>query len=161
MKYEHDYSKETLSEIVSKCSNLAQVCRAYGITSSSGNYKTIKKKIQEFNIDISHFTRKLKKVKVSERVNNIEDILVENSPYQNISSLKKKILKQGLMEYKCAICGISEWLGNPLSLQLDHINGISNDHRLENLRLVCPNCHSQTETFAGRNVKLLNASKTE
>lgn len=65
------------------------------------------------------------------------------------------------MEYKCAICGISEWLGNPLSLQLDHINGISNDHRLENLRLVCPNCHSQTETFAGRNVKLLNASKTE
>ena len=49
-------------------------------------------------------------------------------------------------------CGISEWLGNPLALQLDHINGVNNDHRLTNLRFLCPNCHSQTDTYAGKNM---------
>ena len=56
------------------------------------------------------------------------------------------------MEYKCQKCGISEWLGNPLTLQLDHINGVNNDHRLTNLRFLCPNCHSQTDTYAGKNM---------
>ncbi len=81
-----------------------------------------------------------------------EEILVENSPYKNIPILKKRLLKEGLLEYKCAICGnTGEWLGQPLTLQLDHINGDHFDHRLENLRLLCPNCHSQTETFSGKN----------
>ena len=60
------------------------------------------------------------------------------------------LYKSGWKEYKCEICGISEWQGKELSLQLDHINGINNDNRIENLRLLCPNCHSQTETFSGR-----------
>jgi 5-methylcytosine-specific restriction endonuclease McrA len=60
-------------------------------------------------------------------------------------------VKENRLEYKCANCGIKEWNNLPLSLQLDHINGVNNDHRLENLRFLCPNCHSQTDTYSGKN----------
>lgn len=68
-------------------------------------------------------------------------------------TVRKRIINQNLLPYKCSICGISKWRGKLLSLNLDHINGIADDHRLENLRWVCPNCDSQSSTFAGRNVK--------
>lgn len=67
--------------------------------------------------------------------------------------MKSRLLKAQILEYKCATCGISEWNNNPITLQLDHINGVHDDHRLNNLRLLCPNCHSQTSTYAGKNVK--------
>lgn len=73
---------------------------------------------------------------------DIEDILVENSTYLSIARLKERLVNETDMTYKCAICGIDSWMGQPLSLHLDHINGINNDHRLENLRFLCPNCHS-------------------
>lgn len=83
---------------------------------------------------------------------SLEEILVENSNYNNRTSLKKRILDEKLLEYKCALCGnTGEWMGKELSLQLDHKNGKNNDHRLKNLRFLCPNCHSQTETYAGKN----------
>ena len=72
----------------------------------------------------------------------MEEILIENSSYDNIASLKRRLLNEGYLEYKCSECGISEWNGKPLSLHLDHINGKHNDHRIENLRFLCPNCHS-------------------
>ena len=79
-------------------------------------------------------------------------ILVENSTYANISRLKIRLINEGRLEYKCACCGnIGEWQGQKLTLQLDHINGKNNDHRIENLRFLCPNCHSITETYAGKN----------
>jgi 5-methylcytosine-specific restriction endonuclease McrA len=82
-----------------------------------------------------------------------EQILVENSTYVWSHSLKKRLLKEGLLHYHCYICGLVEWQGKRISLQLDHKNGIKTDCRLENLRLLCPNCHSQTETFAGKRFK--------
>jgi hypothetical protein len=66
--------------------------------------------------------------------------------------LKGRLLRLGLKVYRCEICGISEWRGALLSLALHHVNGDGRDNRLENLQLLCPNCHSQTENFAGRNV---------
>ena len=70
---------------------------------------------------------------------------------------QSRLIKEGLLEYKCDICeNIGEWYGNPLVLQLDHINGKHNDNNLDNLRLLCPNCHSQTDTFAGKNLKQKN-----
>jgi HNH endonuclease len=67
-------------------------------------------------------------------------------------TIKRRLLLAGMLRNECDICGLSEWRGEPLSIQIDHINGIRDDHRLENLRMLCPNCHSQTKTFAGRNV---------
>ena len=67
------------------------------------------------------------------------------------SMVRRYGIKWGILESKCNNCGISEWLGVPISLELDHINGIGYDHRLENLRMLCPNCHSQTDTYCGRN----------
>lgn len=64
------------------------------------------------------------------------------------------LLKRGLLRYECYECGISEWFGERLPLHVDHINGISDDHRLENLRMLCPNCHSQTETFGAKNLRI-------
>lgn len=85
----------------------------------------------------------------------LEEILVENSTYLNTWRLKKKLVKVGLLEDKCIVCSQGNgWNGKPLSLHLDHINGINNDHRLENLRILCPNCHSQTETYAGKKTKI-------
>lgn len=67
--------------------------------------------------------------------------------------VKLRLLRAGLLENKCEKCGLESWLGGPLSMHIDHINGVRDDHRLENLRMLCPNCHSQTETYSGRNRK--------
>lgn len=90
-------------------------------------------------------------------LNNIRipilSLLVINSSF-NRSHLKKRLLKEGLLKNICYICGqLPNWNSKPLSLQIDHINGISSDNRLENLRILCPHCHSQTDNFAGRNKK--------
>jgi len=67
--------------------------------------------------------------------------------------VKRRLIRLGLKEERCELCGISDWLGAPLSLALHHVNGDGRDNRLENLQLLCPNCHSQTDTFAGRNIR--------
>lgn len=68
-------------------------------------------------------------------------------------NIKRRLLRAGILENRCDECGISEWHGQALSIQLDHINGVRDDFRLENLRMLCPNCHSQTHTYGGRNVR--------
>lgn len=81
----------------------------------------------------------------------LDEILIENSPVSR-TVLKRYLAKYDILEYKCAICGnIGEWNGVSLTLQIDHINGIRNDNRKENLRWLCPNCHSQTSTYTGKN----------
>ncbi len=82
----------------------------------------------------------------------MSEILVENSTYAR-HNLKRRLLEDSLLEYKCACCGNAGFHNNkPLVLQLDHINGINNDHRLENLRFLCPNCHTQQDTYAAKNI---------
>jgi 5-methylcytosine-specific restriction endonuclease McrA len=81
----------------------------------------------------------------------IESWLMSDRP-QSRGNLKRRLIREGLKASHCELCGISGWLGKPLSLALHHINGDGRDNRLENLQLLCPNCHSQTENFAGRNV---------
>jgi hypothetical protein len=68
-------------------------------------------------------------------------------------TIKRHLLRAGIIVNRCDWCGLSDWRGLPLSIQIDHVNGIHDDHRVENLRMLCPNCHSQTDTFAGKNIK--------
>jgi len=82
---------------------------------------------------------------------NLQEVLSGLHPYYPTIKLKKRLLKEKILENVCSICGITKWNDKPINMQLDHINGISTDHRLENLRMICPNCHSQTETYCGKN----------
>ena len=87
------------------------------------------------------------------KTKSLDEILVEDSSYDCTSSLKKRLFKEGVKEQKCECCGISEWLGKPIALELHHINGVHNDNRIENLQILCPNCHSQTNNYCGKNAK--------
>ncbi len=80
-----------------------------------------------------------------------EEIFKVGSATNSNSSVKKRLLSKGLIEYQCNSCGIAEWMDKPISLELNHINGINNDNSIPNLELLCPNCHSQTDNFRGRN----------
>ena len=83
---------------------------------------------------------------------NTQDILDGKHPQYSTRNLKERLIKEGILTKICSECGITdEWNNKPITLQLDHINGVRDDHRLENLRLLCPNCHSQTDTYCGRN----------
>ncbi len=98
---------------------------------------------------------RLKAIEKGRKTNCIplDKILIENSTYENMSRLKIRLFSEQIKENKCEECGITEWNNKPLTLQIHHINGIHNDHRISNLKLLCPNCHSQTENYAGANNK--------
>ena len=138
---------------------MTTVLNKLNLRCAGGNYQTIKKYIELYNIDITHFETDAERYSrlINYNTNNkipIENILIVNSTY-NRANLKLRLVSENLLEYKCVECGnIGEWNGKPISLQLDHINGIHDDNRLENLRFLCPNCHSQTETYAGKKNKV-------
>ena len=83
----------------------------------------------------------------------LSDILEGKYPHYQSNKLRKRLIIEGVKESKCECCGLTEWLGKNISLELDHIDGNCYNHRIENLRIVCPNCHAQTETYRGKNKK--------
>jgi len=146
--------KETLEELVKNSISFMDILKSLGYSKKgTGNYRTLKKKLRFYNINFSHITNNSKNYKIRKKRSKIplELILVENSEY-NRGELKRRLIKGGILQNKCFICDLdNNWYNKPLTLQLDHINGISNDNRIENLRLLCPNCHSQTPSFSGKN----------
>jgi 5-methylcytosine-specific restriction endonuclease McrA len=81
----------------------------------------------------------------------IEELLVADRPQTSRTHLKQRLVKEGLKDNRCERCGLTSWLGGPLSMQLHHINGDGKDNRFENIQFLCANCHSQTGTYGGRN----------
>lgn len=149
-------SDEQFVELLKKSSTISEVLFKLGYTvkGNSWGYSQVKRRMDDLNLDYSIFKGKSAVTKTN-KLNNLkkEDILKENCKHQRIV-LRRYIIKNNLIPYKCAICGCTEWQGKTLSLELDHINGINNDNRLENLRFLCPNCHSQTSTYGSRNQQL-------
>lgn len=150
----YQVSNEEFISIVQNANSYSDCLRALGLCTTGGSSTdTLKRRINELKCDTSHFGLQHNKGKSANAKYDLSEILVENSTYANISRLKQRLVKEERLEYKCAVCGLTEWLGQPITLQLDHINGINNDHRIENLRFLCPNCHSLTDTYAGKNKK--------
>jgi len=145
------YLKENLQKTADESISIADLIRKLGLQPTGGNWRHVNKYLRIHNINTSHFLGKgwnvgdqagLLKKKIP-----LEEILIEKSHYTNSTSLKSRLIKAGLLIHMCTICGIDSWRDQPLTLELDHINGSPSDNRIENLRLLCPNCHSQTETY--------------
>lgn len=144
-------TREELENIVKESETFAEIMRKLGYSGNRGNsIQGLKKHLDNLGIDYSRFLQK-NIVRFSHPKEELKNILIKNCTYTNMTSLKRRILREGILGDVCSICGIKEWNGKPLVLQLDHINGDNRDNRIENLRLLCPNCHSQTDTFCGKN----------
>ena len=141
-------------ELIKHSYSLKEVCEKANIMVSNGNYETLKKVITNNNIDISHFKRQ-NGCFVKRELNELLKENVVISSYK----LKKKILKNGLKEYKCEKCGRTEWEGESIPLELHHINGNKTDNRIENLMILCPNCHALTNNYCGKNQKTFKEKK--
>ena len=153
MKY--SYTEKELEDAVKQSFSLAGVCRILSIRPAGGNYATIKRKIKKLGIDTSHFTGQGwnvgERFKPITRTTPMNEILVENSTYTNTNCLRKRLVGEGYKPSKCESCGLTEWLGKPIKLELHHKNGNNSDNRLDNLLVLCPNCHAYTNTYRGKN----------
>lgn len=131
-------------------SSFKDFLRRIGYAASGNAYKHTKAYLSELGLTYSFPVG----IKWDTTEKSVEDTFRIGSNKMGTKGLKKKILKYELKEYACEGCGNDgTWKGSPLSLHLDHINGNTSDNRLENLRFLCPNCHSQTDTYAGKNKK--------
>jgi len=149
-------SDKKFSHLISNSKTFSEALKYFGLKNHGSNHETLKKRIRLLNLDVNHFYDNALKCRRKPKKLSMDKILVENSTFYR-GHLKRRIIKEKLLEYTCAICGnIGRWNNDPLVLVLDHINGINNDHRLENLRFLCPNCNSQQKTFCGRNNNYIN-----
>jgi hypothetical protein len=149
-------SKEELQNLINSSNSLSDVLKFFGKENKGSNYRTLKRKIKTENIDIRQLEKNRSTKSRERRMNRRKktiDLLIDDSNFSRCH-LKKRIINERILENKCYICGQSpSWNGKQLVMVLDHINGKSNDNRIENLRLLCPNCNSQTSTFAGKKNK--------
>lgn len=147
-------NKALLQAVVKSSLSVAQVLEDFSLRRHGRNYDTFYKYCELYNIDFSHFTGSNPEPARIKNTIVLSEILVENSTYQWTSNLRRRLIREGLLENRCYAfnCPNPEpyWAEKPLVMHLDHINGVRSDNRLENLRILCPNCHSQTETYSGK-----------
>ena len=160
------YTKELLVPLVKECVSYAQLISKLGLKQSGGIHRMITMRIKEYGIDTSHFTGQLwnkgKTKETDERVRNQSVIIstpsfkifCKNSAYKS-SKIYDRLLELGWKK-ECVICRITDWLGKPLRFHVDHKNGDHTDNRFDNIRIICPNCHQQTENWGAKNKKYVD-----
>lgn len=139
---------EEFRELVAKSIVAGDVLEYFGFAREGNNWKTVHTRCIALGIDTSHFDGSASRVsRLKKTAASLDSVLVKGSTYSR-SSLKKRLLRDGLLKNECAICKIPpEWNGMPLVLRIDHENGDPHDNRIENLRLICHNCDSQLITY--------------
>lgn len=152
----YNHTENDYREAAKNSHSIAGMCKYLGRSPYGAGYYMMHKKIEEFGIDVSHFTGQgwnLDGKNLNKGVKRPdEDVFCENSTY-NTSQLRKRLISAGYKIEMCEKCGRIEWEGQKIPLETHHINGIHNDNRLENLMLLCPNCHALTDNYCSKNKK--------
>lgn len=149
----HDY--DAMKAAIDSSSSIKEVIEKLGLRAAGGTHKFVKEAASAHGLSLPVYDRKSQISEMS-RFNKIPDdkVFVVNSKYSNRESIKKRLREDYGWEWKCMSPDCPSpspnWGGKPLSLQLEHINGVHNDNRIENLMFLCPNCHSQTDTYSGK-----------
>jgi hypothetical protein len=154
MPMPRNYTDEQFVEAVKTSTSIRQVLFKLGLKEAGGNYKVAQSRMKQLGVSLLSGPngQGWSKGKTLGPKKLIEEYLKEDIVVQSFR-LKNRLLSEGLKQHKCECCGITEWMGKPTPIELDHINGNHHDNRLENLRILCPNCHAQTDTYRGKNKK--------
>jgi hypothetical protein len=146
--------KDELENLVKTSSSITEIFSKLKLNNiySSTHYRTFRRLVEQYNIDCSHFKRGNKSTNTFVQKRPLEVYLNNEYPIQS-NKLKNRLLSEKVFEHKCDTCKLTEWNELPIPLQLDHIDGNSDNNNLSNLRLLCPNCHALTDTYCGKNIK--------
>ena len=149
------YTERDVREAVASAQSLAEALRTLGLRPAGGNHRTLHRLIAKYGISIDHLDHRWAMRRQRRSVATaLSEILVEHSTYSR-GHLKDRLFAEGVKQRTCELCGLGdEWRGQPMSLILDHINGVPTDNRIENLRIVCPNCAATLETHCGRKKRI-------
>jgi 5-methylcytosine-specific restriction endonuclease McrA len=150
-----DIPEKTFRNLVLKTKTWGELIRKCGYANSR-NKKAILERIDHLNIDIKLLPlgSAWNKGQVGKYCKyTLDEILIENGKYSNLVTLRKRLIAERGGKHICSKCKLSKWLDEEIPLEIDHINGINNDHRIENLRFLCPNCHAQTDTYKSKNIR--------
>jgi len=143
------YGEDELRDAVRSSSSLSDVLRRFGLRPAGGNHRQLRRWIEHWGISTDHFTGVPASPPRRERV-PLSQVMVRGSSYSR-GHLKARLYDEGIKQRRCELCGQDElWRGERMALILDHINGVADDHRLENLRIVCPNCAATLDTHCGK-----------
>ena len=150
------FSNEELQAAVQSSYSIAEVCRKVGLKPAGGNYSTVKKYVKLWNISTAHFRGQGWNVGLGfkpKHATPISELLTVDSHYQP-NKLRRRLLREGLKDHRCEHCERSQWNQQKIPLELHHCNGVRTDNRIENLMLLCPNCHAQTANYRGKNIRV-------